>query len=45
MAGAGAQAAFGQPCAVNVLGIVGRPRSDASDGVLFRTAREMAPAA
>jgi EmrB/QacA subfamily drug resistance transporter len=37
----GGQPAFGQ-CAVNVLGIVGRPSSDA-DGVLFRTAREMAP--
>jgi EmrB/QacA subfamily drug resistance transporter len=43
IAGAGGEAAFGQPCAVNVLGIVGRPWSDASDGVLFRTAREMAP--
>ena len=28
---------------MNVLGIVGRPWSDAPDGVLFRTAKEMAP--
>ena len=43
LAGAGGRPVFGQPCAVNVLGIVGRSRSDEQDGVLFRTAKEMAP--
>ena len=43
LAGATGQPAFGQPCALNVLGIVGRSRPDEPDGVLFRTAKEMAP--
>jgi chromate reductase len=42
-AGTGPQAALGQPCTVNVLGLVGRPLSNTRDGLLFRTAKEMAP--